>query len=118
LFLVTYKFEQKNHGAPTDEERHVGDLGNVVTDAKGVAKVQIEDKLISLAPGVTSIVGRGLVVHAGADDEGRGGTPESLTNGNSGTANMDMDQIDIELTQKFFWSKGKKYGCGVIGIAA
>ena len=46
----------KNHGAPTDRERHVGDLGNVESDEFGVAKFTIEDKLLSLN-GAQSIVG-------------------------------------------------------------
>ncbi len=41
--------------------RHVGDLGNVVADASGVANVNIEDKLLSLT-GSNSIIGRSLVV--------------------------------------------------------
>ncbi len=51
----------KTHGGPTDEERHVGDLGNVEANASGVATVNITDKLISLE-GANTIVGRSLVV--------------------------------------------------------
>lgn len=46
----------KNHGAPGDKERHVGDLGNIQSDEKGFAKFSFEDKLISLN-GPLSIVG-------------------------------------------------------------
>lgn len=51
----------KEHGAPTDAERHAGDLGNVEAGADGVAKIQISDKLISLT-GPNSIIGRTVVV--------------------------------------------------------
>ncbi|KAI0043443.1 hypothetical protein FA95DRAFT_1563295 [Auriscalpium vulgare] len=73
----------KNHGAPTDSERHVGDLGNVKTDNSGSAKFTLEDKLISLN-GPLSIIGRSVVVHAGTDDLGQGGDAESLKTGNAG----------------------------------
>ena len=48
--------KQKNHGAPTDEERHVGDLGNYKTDANGNAKGSVTDKLIKLI-GPDSVIG-------------------------------------------------------------
>jgi len=73
----------KEHGAPDDENRHFGDLGNVVADNSGVAKVNITDKLLSLT-GQNSIVGRSLVVHADPDDLGRGGHELSKTTGNAG----------------------------------
>lgn len=46
----------KTHGAPDDEERHVGDLGNVSTDDQGTAQGVITDKLIKLI-GPDSVVG-------------------------------------------------------------
>jgi superoxide dismutase, Cu-Zn family len=52
------------HGGPEDHERHAGDLGNITADARGVARV---DKL---ADGLKLhfVIGRSIVVHAGADD--------------------------------------------------
>lgn len=46
----------KNHGAPDDIDRHVGDLGNIAADEYGNAKFTFEDRLISLN-GETSILG-------------------------------------------------------------
>lgn len=59
---------QKEHGAPADAERHVGDLGNVEASANGVAKVDIMDKMISLT-GAHNIVGRTLVVSLKKDPQ-------------------------------------------------
>ena len=53
--------EGVEHGAPTDSVRHVGDLGNIVADDSGVAKVDITDKHIQLS-GANSILGRTVVV--------------------------------------------------------
>ncbi|ORY26870.1 superoxide dismutase Cu-Zn [Naematelia encephala] len=85
----------KNHGAPEDAERHVGDLGNVKTDSAGTATIKITDKHISLF-GAESIIGRSVVVHSGTDDLGKGGHADSLKTGNA----------------------GGRAACGVIGIAA
>jgi Cu-Zn family superoxide dismutase len=59
----------KNHGGPEDNERHVGDLGNVHSNG-GIAKVDKVDKLIQLS-GEYSIIGRSIVVHADKDDLGK-----------------------------------------------
>jgi superoxide dismutase, Cu-Zn family len=56
------------HGGPHDKDRHVGDLGNIQADANGIATLNIKDKVIQL-DGPHSIIGRGLIVHAKADDE-------------------------------------------------
>lgn len=46
----------KNHGAPIDTERHVGDLGNIESDRSGNAKFTFDDTVITLN-GPLSIVG-------------------------------------------------------------
>ncbi|KAI0982276.1 hypothetical protein GJ496_009172 [Pomphorhynchus laevis] len=74
---------QTKHGGPCSEERHVGDLGNLLADNNGVAKVDITDNIITLH-GELSVIGRSLVVHAKEDDLGLGNSPESPTTGNSG----------------------------------
>lgn len=51
----------KTHGAPEDDERHVGDLGNIVADESGTALIDIKDSKISLT-GLNTIIGRSLVV--------------------------------------------------------
>ncbi|QDS69213.1 hypothetical protein FKW77_000702 [Venturia effusa] len=85
----------KEHGAPTDTERHVGDLGNFKTDGQGNSQGSIEDKLIKLI-GAESVIGRTVVVHDGTDDLGKGGHADSKKTGNA----------------------GGRPACGVIGISA
>jgi len=74
---------QVKHGAPYDLYRHAGDLGNIKAGLDGVANVDIVDKHISLN-GIYSIIGRGVVVHQGEDDMGRGGDDGSAKTGNAG----------------------------------
>ena len=85
----------KTHGGPDDEERHVGDLGNVQADADGNGKYEREDKLVSLL-GPLSVIGRSCVLHKDTDDLGRGGNAESKKTGNAGA----------------------RIACGVIGLSA
>uniref|UniRef100_A0A0B6ZR11 Superoxide dismutase [Cu-Zn] n=1 Tax=Arion vulgaris TaxID=1028688 RepID=A0A0B6ZR11_9EUPU len=72
-----------NHGGPDDAVRHVGDFGNIEQTPEGTVDVTITDRVASLF-GTTTIIGRGLVVHSGEDDLGKGGQPSSLTTGNAG----------------------------------
>lgn len=76
------------HGAPSDAERHVGDLGNAEADEMGTAHYQWTDTVIAFS-GAHSIIGRGVIVHAGEDD---------LVSQPTGNA-------------------GPRVACGVIGIA-
>lgn len=73
----------KEHGAPEDENRHAGDLGNVTVGDDGCASFSITDKQIPLT-GPNSIIGRAVVVHAGPDDLGKGGHELSKSTGNAG----------------------------------
>jgi Cu-Zn family superoxide dismutase len=60
----------KKHGRPTDEDRHVGDLGNITADKNGKAVIKMKDSVISLS-GPHSIVGRAVIIHHDADDFGQ-----------------------------------------------
>jgi Cu-Zn family superoxide dismutase len=73
----------KNHGGPNSNERHVGDLGNIIADKNGKAKYSFNDHLIKLR-GICNIIGRGLIIHADTDDLGLGNNKASLITGNAG----------------------------------
>jgi superoxide dismutase, Cu-Zn family len=55
------------HGAPSDSHRHVGDLGNITAGEAGTVHYEFTDTHISFS-GSHSIIGRGVIVHAGEDD--------------------------------------------------
>jgi Cu-Zn family superoxide dismutase len=85
----------KAHGGPNSKERHVGDLGNLVTNAKGESKMTFHDHMIKLRGTKCNIIGRGLIIHADPDDLGEGGHSDSLITGHA----------------------GKRIACAVIGFA-
>ncbi|XP_078591575.1 copper chaperone for superoxide dismutase-like [Branchiostoma floridae x Branchiostoma japonicum] len=68
------------HGGPGDQERHVGDLGNVLADERGRAEFRMEDERLK----VWDIIGRSLVVHSGKDDLGKGKDASSKQDGSAG----------------------------------
>lgn len=78
-----YNPDGNNHGAPSDQFRHAGDLGNIEANQDGIADFNFMDIRTSLE-GPYSIIGRGVVVHAKQDDLGRGGVEESMKTGNAG----------------------------------
>ena len=88
-----YNPKNKNHGGPNDKERHVGDLGNIISK-NGFVNKTFRDKLIKLR-GKYSVIGRSVVIHADEDDLGKGDNVESLKTGNA----------------------GKRIACGVIGYS-
>ncbi|XP_057380745.1 uncharacterized protein LOC130703153 [Daphnia carinata] len=73
------------HGAPhaSADQRHAGDLGNIVADDKGVAVIDLVDTVVSLK-GAESILGRAFVVHAAEDDLGLVKNDGSTKTGNAG----------------------------------
>ena len=58
----------KAHGPHDGAERHAGDLPVLKADAAGNAKLSVMMDVISVSPGATSVVGRGMIVHRDPDD--------------------------------------------------
>jgi Cu-Zn family superoxide dismutase len=77
-----------DHGSPTQDNRHMGDMGNLVVADDGTASINYVDAKIKLN-GPNSIIGRGIVIHGGEDDF------ESQPSG----------------------AAGPRMGCGVVGVA-
>jgi hypothetical protein len=59
--------QHATHGMPADDQRHAGDLGNIVVDGNGTASLDRKDAIIAL-DGDRSIIGRALIVHEKGDD--------------------------------------------------
>ena len=72
------------HGGKESKVRHVGDLGNIITDKDGKCKMKFSDHLIKLRGYKQNIIGRSIVIHEQKDDLGKGGNKESLVTGNAG----------------------------------
>jgi len=86
-----YNPEDAEHGGPDDDMRHVGDLGNLESDEDGNATADYVDSKLQLS-GMTSILGRGVIIHAGEDDletQPTGDAGGRLSCGVIGVANMD-----------------------------
>jgi len=85
----------KEHGGPEDVVRHAGDLGNIVI-VNNAFTGTVEDSVASLY-GQYSIIGRGVVLHAGTDDLGQG-------------------EGELAESSKKTGNAGSRLACGVIGI--
>lgn len=57
----------QTHGAPTAKVRHIGDLGNLVANDKGIAVKEVVLKNLSEAD-TQKIMGKALILHESADD--------------------------------------------------
>ena len=58
----------KPHGSPGSPDRHAGDMPALKADSSGNAKIDATLDIMTVTPGASSIVGRGLIVHASPDD--------------------------------------------------
>jgi Cu-Zn family superoxide dismutase len=59
---------RKQHAHFGTPERHAGDLPPLKGDGSGVGSLEADLDVITVTPGPTSIIGRGLIVHADPDD--------------------------------------------------
>lgn len=73
----------RKHGGKYTKERHLGDLGNIISNEQGIAEFDFKVSLTLY--GVNSIIGRSIVIHEKEDDLGKGGDLESHKTGNSGS---------------------------------
>jgi Cu-Zn family superoxide dismutase len=55
------------HAAPTQAQRHIGDLGNVLANENGRVHLDYIDPVLRLS-GENSIIGKSVIVHAQEDD--------------------------------------------------
>ncbi len=55
------------HACPDAAAHHAGDLGNIVINADGTGHLDVTTSALSLS-GPSSVVGRSVILHAGADD--------------------------------------------------
>jgi Cu-Zn family superoxide dismutase len=66
-----YNPEGHDHGLPEQTHRHAGDLGNLIADYNGTAHYEITVDNITLDGEHNPIIGRGVIIHAKADDGGQ-----------------------------------------------
>jgi len=59
--------DHNHHGALEEMETHVGDLGNLEANDKGIATTTFITEKLSFS-GINNILGRGIIVHEGVDD--------------------------------------------------
>ncbi|CAF3979332.1 unnamed protein product [Adineta steineri] len=75
------------HGDRLDsiDRRHVGDLGNILSDSFGNVYIDFEDSIIQLHNLTkSSILNKSIVIHKDNDDLGRGNHDDSHTTGHAG----------------------------------
>jgi len=83
IIIASFSSLDATHGPPSANitHRHVGDLGNLTTDADGNIEVDMEDSIIELYNATRSILNRAVVIHLARDDGGQGGFNDSATTG-------------------------------------
>lgn len=74
-----FTIDHEVHGSAHSEHSHLGDLGNIVANADGIAEIHLKSERLCLDPKKPcNILNRSLVVHADPDDL------KSQPSGNSG----------------------------------
>ncbi len=64
-----YNPEKHQHGGPTTSKAiHAGDLGNLQTDGKGLAKMDLTVDNITLGGSKNDVMGKAVIIHAKEDD--------------------------------------------------
>lgn len=58
---------ESHHGGPTSPNRHLGDLGNIMSDSSGKAAIHAMGVDLAI-DGPSGVIGHSIVVHAGEDD--------------------------------------------------
>jgi Cu-Zn family superoxide dismutase len=66
-----YNPQGHDHALPVKSERHAGDLGNLTADYNGDAHYEITITNVTLSGRHNPIIGRGVIIHAKADDGGQ-----------------------------------------------
>ncbi len=78
-----YNPTNQNHGGLNKDHSHIGDLGNIIANSKGVIDQTLVADRVRLS-GSRSVYGRSMIIHEDKDDLGKGGYEDSLTTGHSG----------------------------------
>ena len=86
-----YNPTNSHHGGRTGKTRHIGDLGNIKANRKGIVRETFLQPNLDLL----DVIGRSVIIHEDEDDLGLSSSENSLKTGNS----------------------GKRLLCGIIGIA-
>jgi Cu-Zn family superoxide dismutase len=72
----------QNHGGPLDDIKHVGDLGNIISyPSTLLSRFELSANWLLHQ----DLDGKVLVIHSEEDDLGKKDTPNSKSNGDSGT---------------------------------
>ncbi len=65
-----FMLPDQEHGSPDDSNSHLGDLGNILANDKGIAEFNILAKGVTIADpkSKNSLIKRSMVIHGGEDD--------------------------------------------------
>ena len=98
--------DNTNHGDISDSKnnRHAGDLGNIIADLNGICKQVLYDDIIKLNSKY-NIIGRSVVIHDTEDDLGLGGLDQE---GNILDKKVQKESLKTG-------NAGKRIACGIIG---